>query len=175
MQTLTNTEPSVGENSYIHPTSVIIGGVTIGNNCSVWPHAVLRADTETITIGDHSNIQDNVTIHADPGLPVVLGERVSVGHGAIVHSCVVHDSCIVGMNSTVLNGAVVGEGSIIGAGAVVKMNMQVPPGSLVIGVPGRVVKSGKDFTAMTNTNALAYDHLREKHLNNEFATYNSKL
>jgi carbonic anhydrase/acetyltransferase-like protein (isoleucine patch superfamily) len=126
--------------SYIHPTAVIIGRVSLGERVSVWPTAVIRADTDTIDIGDDSNVQDGTVIHADPGIPTRIGKRVAIGHRAIVHGSTVEDDCLIGMGAILLNGTCVGSGSIVGAGAVCREGMQIPPNSLVLGVPGRIVR-----------------------------------
>jgi carbonic anhydrase/acetyltransferase-like protein (isoleucine patch superfamily) len=99
---------------------------------------VLRGDVERISVGAQANIQDNCTLHADPGFPVSIGQRVSVGHNAVVHGATVEDDCLIGMGATVLNGAVIGAGSLVAAQALVPQGMRVPPGSLVAGVPARV-------------------------------------
>jgi carbonic anhydrase/acetyltransferase-like protein (isoleucine patch superfamily) len=129
---------------YIHPSAVIIGNVTLGRDASVWPTAVLRGDTDAIVIGDETNVQDGVIIHVDPGVPVRVGHRVTIGHRAVIHGCTIEDDCLIGIGAIVLNGAVVGTGSVIGAGAVVREGMIVPPGSLVLGVPGKVVRAVDD-------------------------------
>ncbi|GAA3031513.1 gamma carbonic anhydrase family protein [Kitasatospora albolonga] len=134
-------EPQVDPGAYVAPNAVVVGAVTVGAGASVWYGAVLRGDAETITVGPDTNIQDNCTVHADPGFPAVLGARISVGHNAVLHGCVVEDDVLVGMNSTVLNGARIGTGSLIAAGAVVPQGMQVPPGSLVAGVPAKVKRA----------------------------------
>lgn len=120
------------------PTSTVIGDVTLEAGASVWYGAVLRGDVERISVGADSNIQDNCTLHADPGFPVTIGERVSVGHNAVVHGATVEDDCLIGMGATVLNGAVIGTGSLVAAQALVPQGMQIPPGSLVAGVPAKV-------------------------------------
>lgn len=130
--------------TFIHPTAVVLGAVNLGANVSVWPTAVIRGDTDTITIGDDSNVQDGCVIHADPGIPTVIGKRVTIGHRAIVHGSTVEDEVLVGMGSILLNGCRVGSGSIIGAGAVCKEGMQIPPNSLVLGVPGKVMRETTD-------------------------------
>ncbi|MDX3232701.1 gamma carbonic anhydrase family protein [Streptomyces sp. ME19-01-6] len=131
-------EPKVDPEAFTAPTSVVIGDVSLGAGASVWYHAVLRGDAEAISVGAWSNIQDNCTVHADPGFPATVGERVSVGHNAVLHGCVIEDDVLVGMGATVLNGARVGAGSLVAAQALVPQGMQVPPGSLVAGVPAKV-------------------------------------
>jgi len=122
------------------PNATVVGNVTFGKDVGIWFGAVLRADKDRITIGNRSNIQDNCVVHTSKGFPTVLGNDVSVGHGAILHGCILSDRVLVGMGAIVLNGAHVGEDSLIGAGAVVTEGMQVPPGSVVVGVPGKVLK-----------------------------------
>lgn len=131
-------EPMLHTRSFAAPTSVVIGEVTLGPGASVWYHTVLRADCGPIVLGADSNVQDNCTVHVDPGFPVAVGERVSVGHNAVLHGCTVEDEVLVGMGATVLNGAHVGSGSLIGAQALVPQGLRIPPGSLVAGVPARV-------------------------------------
>lgn len=130
-------DPSV----FIAPNATVLGDVTIDADASVWFQAVIRGDTEAIRVGRETNIQDGSVLHADPGFPCTLGERVTVGHGAIVHGATVEDDCLVGMRAVVMNGARIGAGSIVGVGAVVTEGTQIAPGSLVLGVPGRVVRT----------------------------------
>ena len=130
----------------IHPTVFIAAGaivvvdVTIGEDSSVWFNAVLRGDTDPIRIGRRTNIQDGCILHADPGFPCTIGDGVTVGHGAIVHGATVENDCLIGMRSVLMNGVTVGAGSIIGTGAVVTEGTQIPPGSLVLGLPARVLR-----------------------------------
>src|ERR1041384_4932498 len=131
-------DPKVDQEAFVAPTSTVIGDVTLHAGASVWDGAVLRGDVERITVGGSSNVQDNCTLHADPGFPVTVGERVSVGHNAVVHGATVQDDCLIGMGATVLNGAVIGAGSLVAAQALVPQGMRVPPGSLVAGVPAKV-------------------------------------
>ena len=130
--------------AYIHPAAVVCGDVTLGPRASVWPTAVLRGDTAPIVVGADSNVQDGTVIHVDPGVPATIGARVGIGHRAIVHGATVEDDCLIGMGAVLLNRVVVGTGSIVGAGAVCPEGMHVPPGSLVLGVPGRVVRATTD-------------------------------
>ncbi|MFD3503780.1 gamma carbonic anhydrase family protein [Streptomyces sp. NPDC058678] len=131
-------EPNIHEEAFVSPTSSVIGDVTLEAGASIWYGAVVRGDVERISVGARSNIQDNCTLHADPGFPVTIGERVSVGHNAVVHGATVGDDCLIGMGATVLNGAVIGAGSLVAAQALVPQGMRVPPGSLVAGVPAKV-------------------------------------
>ncbi|MFD8519649.1 gamma carbonic anhydrase family protein [Streptomyces capillispiralis] len=131
-------EPRLDAGAFVAPTASVIGDVTLHAGASVWYGAVLRGDVERISVGASSNVQDNCTLHADPGHPVTVGERVSIGHNAVVHGATVGDDCLIGMGATVLNGAVIGAGSLVAAQALVPQGMEVPPGSLVAGVPAKV-------------------------------------
>jgi len=130
----------IGDEVFIAENATLLGDVTIGDRSGVWFGAVLRGDRDRIVIGAGSNIQDNATVHCSTGHPTIIGDLVSVGHGAIIHGCTISDEVLVGMGAIVMNGAVVGEGSIIGAGAVVTEGRVVPPGSVVLGVPGKIVR-----------------------------------
>ncbi|WP_046734529.1 gamma carbonic anhydrase family protein [Streptomyces humi] len=131
-------EPEIEDEVFVAPTASVIGDVTLRAGASVWYGAVIRGDVEKITVGAQANVQDNATLHADPGFPVSVGERVSIGHNAVVHGATVEDDCLIGMGATVLNGAVIGAGSLVAAQALVPQGMVVPAGSLVAGVPAKV-------------------------------------
>lgn len=133
--------PHAGERCYIAGSASVVGEVTLGDDCSVWFGAALRGDSGHIEIGPRSNVQDNATVHCSVGGAVRIGSDVSIGHNAVVHGAVLEDGVLVGMGAVVLDGAVIGEGSIIGAGAIVTKGTVVPPNSLVIGVPGRVIRA----------------------------------
>ena len=149
---------------FIHATAVVVGDVVLAEDTSVWPTAVIRGDVERIVIGARSNVQDGAVIHADPGKPTLVGEDVVIGHRAVVHGSVLEDCVLVGMGAILLNGVHVGTGSIIGAGAVVTENPVVPPGSLVLGVPGKVVKVLDASTrARILDNAARYVQLAQAH------------
>lgn len=130
--------------AYIHPAAVVTGNVTLGARVSVWPTAVIRGDSDTIEIGDDSNVQDGTIVHVDHGVPTRIGKRVAIGHRAIVHGATVEDDCLIAMGAILLNGVHVGTGSIVGAGAVCREGMKIPPNSLVLGVPGRVTRQTTD-------------------------------
>ena len=131
--------PAIPPSCYVDPSAQVIGDVELGEGASVWMNAVLRGDVHSIRVGARSNVQDNAVLHGQRGIwPVIVGEGCTLGHGAIVHGCVLEDDVLVGMGAIVMNGARVGRGSIVAAGAVVTEGMQIPPGSLVAGVPGRV-------------------------------------
>ncbi len=129
-----------GPFGFIAPNATVLGSVTIKENVSIWFGAVIRADKDDIYIGESSNVQDNAVIHTSKGFPTYIGNQVSIGHGAILHGCRIHDRVLVGMGTVVLNGAVVGEDTILGAGTVVTEGADIPPGSLVLGVPGKVIR-----------------------------------
>jgi carbonic anhydrase/acetyltransferase-like protein (isoleucine patch superfamily) len=158
--------PTIHETSFIHPAAHVIGDVTLGARVSIWPTAVLRGDSDSITVGEDSNIQDGSIVHVDPGLKCTIGKRVAVGHRAIVHGAVVEDDCLVGMGSILLNRVHVGTGSIIGAGAVCREGMVIPPNSLVLGVPGRIVRetTAEERERIARTVA-AYIALQDQHRN----------
>ncbi len=134
-------KPDVDQASFIAPNATISGNVTLGKDVSVWFNAVIRAECDSITIGDESNIQDHVMIHIDVGIPVSIGKRVTMGHSAVIHGCTIEDDVLIGMNATVLNNAVIGRGSLVAAGALVPEGMIVPPNSLLAGVPARIKKT----------------------------------
>ncbi len=140
IRSLTGHAPTLGPGAFVHDAAEVIGRVALGARASVWPRAVIRGDTEDVSVGDESNVQDGAVLHADPGFPCVVGARVSIGHLACVHGCTVEDDALIGIGAVVLNGARVGSGSIVGAGAVVAEGVQVPPESLVLGIPGRVAR-----------------------------------
>jgi carbonic anhydrase/acetyltransferase-like protein (isoleucine patch superfamily) len=156
--------PVVAQSSWIAPNASVVGAVTLEENTSVWYGASLRADAEPITIGAGTNIQDNCVIHTDPGMPVLVGNSVSVGHGAILHGCTVEDGVLVGMGAVIMNGAVIGAGSLIAAGAVVTEHTVIPAGSLVAGVPGKIRRMLDAETVEANgTNAHHYVELARQH------------
>jgi carbonic anhydrase/acetyltransferase-like protein (isoleucine patch superfamily) len=134
----------IDPSAFIAQGAIVLGDVELGKDVSVWYNAVIRGDTDKITIGEETNIQDLTMIHTDPGIPCVVGKRVTVGHRVILHGCTIEDDCLIGMGAIVLNKVHVGRGSVIGAGAVLLEGTDVPPGSLVIGIPGRVVRQVDD-------------------------------
>ena len=134
-------QPRLGNSVYIARGAVVIGDVTLGDHSSVWYNAVLRGDINRIVIGDHSNVQDNAVVHLADELPCIVGSYVTIGHGAIIHACTIGDHALIGMGATVLDGAVIGAESIIGAGALVAQGEQIPPGSMVLGMPAKVKRA----------------------------------
>src|SRR5580704_3107076 len=133
-------QPKLGKHVYIASTGVVVGDVTLGAHSSVWYNAVLRGDINRIVVGHHSNIQDNAVLHLADDYPCILGNWVTVGHSAIVHACKVGDETLVGMGAVILDGAVIGKQSLIGADALVTQGTKIPPGSLVLGAPAKVVR-----------------------------------
>ena len=149
---------------WIHETAVVLGDVTFGDDVSVWPTAVIRGDVERIEIGDRSNIQDGVIVHCDPGTPTIIGKDCVIGHRAVVHGSILEDSVLVGMGAILLNRTYVGTGSIIGAGAVCTEGTVIPPNSLVLGIPAKVVTTlGPESALRTQENARRYAQLKERH------------
>lgn len=156
--------PDVDPGAWTADSATLVGDVRVGAGSSVWYSAVLRAEYASITVGERTNLQDGAVVHVDAGFPAVLGDGVSVGHGAVLHGCTVEDGCLVGMHATVLNGAVVGAGSLVAAGALVLEGAVVPPGSLVAGVPAKVRRpltpeEGEGLAL----NAAVYVELAERH------------
>ena len=137
-------KPKISEGVFIALSAVVVGDVRLGKNSSVWYNTVLRADINYISIGEETNIQDGVIGHLANELPLLVGKQVTVGHGAVIHACTIEDECLIGMNATVLDGARIGKQSIVAAGAVVPVGTQVPDGSLVAGVPGRIKRTLTD-------------------------------
>jgi len=133
--------PVIHKTAFVAGSADLIGRVTIGEEASVWYNTTLRGDIHEVVVGPRSNVQDNAVLHVESDQGCYLGELVTVGHGAIVHACTVKDEVLVGMGATILDGALIGERSIIGANALVTMNMEIPPGSLVLGSPGKVVRT----------------------------------
>lgn len=128
----------VDSTAFIAPGAVVLGDVTIGADSSVWFGAVVRGDTEAIRIGRQTNVQDGCVLHADEGFPCTLGDRVTLGHGAIVHGATVEDECLIGMRAVVMNGAKIGKGSIVAVGSIVTEGTQIPPNSVAMGQPAKV-------------------------------------
>ena len=131
--------PKIAASAYIDPSAQVIGDVTVGERASIWPNVTARGDVNSIRIGDETNIQDNSVLHCDAGLfPLNIGNRVTVGHMAMLHGCTIEDECLIGIGAVVLNGAKIGHGSVIAAGAVVPEGAEVPAESMVMGVPAKV-------------------------------------
>ena len=156
---------SLDPTAFIAPGAIVVGEVTLGARASVWFHSVLRGDSAGITIGSDSNIQDLTTVHVDDGFPAVVGARVTVGHRAIIHGCVIEDDCLIGMGAVILTGARIGTGSLIGASALVKEHQVIPPGSLAVGAPARVIGPVTDaHREAIRVGAIHYAQLRASYL-----------
>lgn len=137
-------KPTIAESAYVAEEAVIIGAVELGDNVSVWAGAVLRGDNELIRLGNGSNAQECAIFHTDPGFPLTVGQRVTVGHQAMLHGCTVGDGCLIGIQAVILNGAEIGEESLVGAGALVTEGKKFPPRSLIIGSPAKAVRTLTD-------------------------------
>jgi carbonic anhydrase/acetyltransferase-like protein (isoleucine patch superfamily) len=134
----------VDPSAFIAPGAVVLGDVTIGKESSVWYGAVIRGDCEAIKIGEQTNVQDGCILHADPGFPCTLGNRVTLGHAAIVHGASVEDDVLIGMKAVVMNGAKIGRGSIVAVGAIVTEGTEIPPGSVAMGQPAKVKRPAEE-------------------------------
>ena len=141
IKSVNNQSPTWGERCYFSENATLVGNITIGNDCSVWFGAVLRADVDGITIGSRVNIQDLACIHQTKGSPVVLEDDVSIGHSAVVHAATIRRGALIGMNAVVLDNAEIGENSVIAAGAVVLHGTKVPPNEIWGGIPARRIKA----------------------------------
>ncbi len=137
-------EPEVHETAFVHPDATLVGEVYLSSDCSVWPSATLRGDSNAISVGKRSNIQDSAVVHVSSGERAEIGNRVTIGHGAIVHGCEIGDEVLIGMGATVLSGAEIGEGSIVAAGTVVPEDEVIPPESVVMGVPADLKREASD-------------------------------
>jgi carbonic anhydrase/acetyltransferase-like protein (isoleucine patch superfamily) len=166
VRSLRGIQPQVAATAYIDDTAQLIGDVIIGEHSSVWPFAVLRGDMNYIRIGSNVNIQDHCVVHVETDLhPTILEDNVGVGHGVILHGCRIESRCLIGMGAIVLNGAHIGSGSIVAAGALVPERTVIPPGSLFLGFPGKVIRqlTEKDAERIDRTVA-AYVKLKEQYL-----------
>jgi carbonic anhydrase/acetyltransferase-like protein (isoleucine patch superfamily) len=132
--------PRLGRDVYVAPDATVAGDVHLGDEVSIWFGAVLRGDVERLTVGPRSNIQDNSVLHSDPGSPLVVGERVTVGHGCILHGCRIGDGALIGMGSTILNDARIGRNCLVGANALITEGKEFPDGMLVVGSPARAIR-----------------------------------
>jgi gamma-carbonic anhydrase len=160
LETFLSKKPSLGRGVYLAQTAVVVGDVTLGDHSSVWYHAVLRGDINRIVVGHHTNIQDNAVLHLADDYACIVGDYVTIGHSAIVHACTIGNECLIGMGAVILDGAVVGEQSLIGAKALVTQRTLIPPGSLVMGAPARVIR------ALTPEERAGLKHWAEKYVAN---------
>jgi len=149
---------------YIAADADVFGNVSIGSRSSIWYHAVIRAEDDSVTIGEESNIQDGCVLHVDAGYPIVIGDRVTVGHQALIHGCRIGDETLIGMGAIILNGAEVGSHCMIGAGALVTQGMVIPDGSLAFGSPAKVIRQLKEEEiSEIIEDAAEYVHLAGRH------------
>ncbi len=146
--------PKIHESVYIADGAKIVGDVEIGKGCSIWFNAVIRGDEGKITIGENTNIQDNCVLHSDDGAVVEIGDSITIGHGAVIRGCRIGNNTMVGMNATLMSGAVIGEESIVGANTFIPYNKEIPPRSIVVGAPARVVGPVKGDAAKVNQNGV---------------------
>lgn len=158
------TRVEVGENAWVAPNATLTGRVTLGVGASVWFGCVLRGDLEPITIGDQTNVQDLTVVHVDRGFPVRVGQRVTIGHRAVIHGCDIDDDAVIGMGAVLLSGSRVGRGALVAAGAVVREGFEVPAGAIVAGVPG-VIRGevGPALQARFNDGVLSYLRLAARY------------
>ncbi len=165
MEAILKKQAVLGKNVFIAPTATLIGNVKLGNECSVWFGAVLRGDSDTITVGDRTNIQDNAVLHVDPNDPVNIGNDCIIGHLALIHGATIGNNVLVGMHSVVMNGAKVGNFCIIGANAMVPAGMQIPDYSMVVGTPAKVVKQlSPEHIEAIKKNAAVYVELAMEYI-----------
>jgi carbonic anhydrase/acetyltransferase-like protein (isoleucine patch superfamily) len=156
--------PDVHADAYVAETAVVIGAVSIGAGSSIWFGAVLRGDTDRITVGARTSIQENAVLHCDAGIPCTVGDDVTIGHQATVHGCTVGSGAVIGIGARVLNNARVGEGAVIGAGAVVREGAEIPPNTIAVGIPAKVVRELTDADRdRFRENAAHYVHLGEEY------------
>ncbi len=149
--------PKIAEDAYIAPNAQVMGNVELEAASSVWFGAVLRGDNDLIKIGARTNVQDNSVLHTDPGKPLLIGEGVIIGHKVMLHGCTIGDNTLIGIGATILNGAKIGKNCIIGAHALITENKEIPDGSMVVGAPGRVIKTlSEQHFAMLKLNAEVY-------------------
>lgn len=161
---LDDKRPKIHNSAFVAETATVIGDVNIGEGTSIWYGTVLRGDIENIRVGKFSNIQDNSVVHTETNIPTIIGDYTVIGHNAIIHGCAVGDNCLIGMGAIVLNNAVIGDNSIIGAGSIVTEGKIIPPNSLVIGIPGKIVRqvTQEEIESIRN-NALRYNKLSQKY------------
>lgn len=141
LQNYLGQSPRIHETAFIAPSAFVVGDVTVGPRASIWPMCVVRGDINSIRIGEATNVQDGSIIHLADDHGVTIGDYVTIGHAAIIHACTVEDECLIGMRATILDGAVIGRRSIIGACTLVTKDQVIPPGSMVVGSPGKIVRS----------------------------------
>jgi carbonic anhydrase/acetyltransferase-like protein (isoleucine patch superfamily) len=160
------TVPKIAPSCYVDPSAQVIGDVTIGDESSVWPNAIIRGDVHSIRIGRMTSVQDNSVLHVELGLYALeIGDRVTIGHSAVLHGCTIEDEALIGIGAIVLNGAKVGRGSVIASGAVVAERAEIPPYSMVMGVPAKVKREiTEDERERFKLNAEHYNELRRQYM-----------
>ena len=141
---LGDTQPSIPDSCFIAPSASVIGDVQMGENASIWFNCVVRADNDTIRIGENSNVQDGSVLHVDEGQAIDIGPNVTIGHKVMLHGCAIGENSLIGINAVVLNGAKIGRNCLIGANALVTENMEIPDGSMVLGSPAKIVRELTD-------------------------------
>lgn len=159
---LDSVRPDIADNAYVAPSAQIIGNVKMADHSSVWFGAVIRGDNDLIEIGARTNIQDNSVLHTDPGIPLIIGDGVIVGHRVMLHGCKIGENTLIGIGATILNGAVIGKNCIIGAHSLITEGKVIPDGSMVVGSPGRIIKS------------LTEQHFQMLRINSEVYVANAK-
>lgn len=160
----------IGKDCYISRSSVLIGDVEIGDYSMVMDNAVIRGDLHRIKFGNYSNIQDNATIHVELNHEAFIGDNVSIGHNAVIHGSTIEDNVIIGMGSIIMNGAIIKSGSVVAAGSVVTENFAGQENALIIGVPGKIKRTGTDLLEYAKLNAASYQRLRVNYLNGKYDT-----
>ena len=157
--------PVLHAGTFVAENAMLIGAVELGENASIWYNCTVRADVNKIVIGKNTNIQDNTVVHCDYGFPTYIGDNVTIGHRAVIHGCIIGDNCLIGMGSIIMDGAEIGNECIIGAGAVVSPGKKIPPRSLVMGVPGKVIKEiDESQIEVIAKSAQTYVKLAKAHL-----------
>ena len=151
--------PELDPKTFIAEGAQVIGAVKMKEFSSLWFNTVVRGDVNHIEIGCYSNVQDNSVVHVSDTFPTIIGDYVTIGHNAVIHACTIEDHCLIGMGSILLTGSVIGTGSIIGAGALIRENQVIPPYSLVVGVPGKILKSTAGDAGKIHAQALKYKTL----------------
>lgn len=162
-------KPQIGQDVFITNTATIVGKVKLGDKCSVWYGAVIRGDEEYITVGEGSNIQDNCVLHADVDEPIIIGKECIIGHGAVIHGATIGDNTLIGIRSTVMNRARVGKCCVIGAHALITQDMEIPDFSVVMGIPGKIVKKlSQEHKAIFEQGARVYIDLAQEYLQGKY-------
>ncbi|HEV2109126.1 MAG TPA: gamma carbonic anhydrase family protein [Thermomicrobiales bacterium] len=160
IRSLCGHRPRIDPTAYVADGAQLIGDVVLDSGASVWFNAVIRGDSDRITVGSETNVQDGAVLHADPGFPCMIGHRVVIGHGAILHGCQISDDCLIGMGAIILNGARIGPGCIVAAGALVPEGKEFPARSLIIGVPAKAAREVSDAEMASIQDGVT--HYRER-------------